>query len=46
MNNIIVDLAPVILLWYDETAQFYGKNVSGIHSNIMNLLSVKRIKKN
>ncbi|HMG16851.1 MAG TPA: ABC transporter substrate-binding protein [Saprospiraceae bacterium] len=46
MNSIVVEQAPVILLWYDETAQFYGKNVSGLHSNIMNLLSVKRIRKN
>ncbi len=45
MNTIVVDAAPVIFLWYDETAQFYGKNITGIHPNIMNLLSVKRIKK-
>lgn len=46
MNKIIIEESPIILLWYDQTAQFYSKNVKGIHSNIMNLLSVKRIKKN
>ena len=45
MNNIIIDQAPVVLLWYDQTAQFYRKEVSGMQSNIMNLLSVKRIRK-
>lgn len=45
MNKISIEQAPVIFLWYDQTAQFYRKGITGIKSNIMNLLSVKRIQK-
>lgn len=45
MNEIILDESPVVLLFYDETAQFVQNNISGLQSNIMNLLSVKRIRK-
>lgn len=45
MNEIILEESPVVLLFYDETAQFVQNNISGLQSNIMNLLSVKRIQK-
>ena len=45
MNEIILEESPVVLIFYDETAQFVQKNISGLRSDVMNLLSVKRIKK-
>ena len=45
MNEIILEEAPVVLVFYDETAQFVQKNISGLRSDVMNLLSVKRIRK-
>ncbi|HNA42512.1 MAG TPA: hypothetical protein PLP81_10485, partial [Saprospiraceae bacterium] len=45
MNQIILEEAPVVLLFYDETAQFVQKNISGLRSDIMNILSVKKIRK-
>lgn len=45
MNEIILEESPVVLLFYDETAQFVQKNISGLNSDVMNILSVKRILK-
>ncbi len=45
MESILIDEAPVIFLFYDETALFSGKNISGVSKNAINLLDVKRIKK-
>ncbi len=46
MDKIIVDEAPVVFLFYDETAVFAGSNISGLSKNAINLLSVKNISKN
>ncbi len=46
MDQILVDEAPVIFLFYDETAQFSGKNISGLSKNAFNLLKLKQVKKN
>jgi len=45
MDNIVVEEAPAIFLFYDETARFFRANVSGITNNAINLLSVKNIHK-
>jgi len=45
MDRILIDEAPVVFLFYDETAQFSRKNVSGLPLNAINLLSLKRVKK-
>ncbi len=45
MDNIVVEEAPVIFLFYDETARFFRANVNGITNNAINLLSVKNISK-
>ncbi len=44
MNRIIVDEAPVIFLFYDESALFTTKNIQGIETNALNLLQVKNLK--
>lgn len=45
MDQILVEEAPVVFLFYDETAQFYRKNVHGISANAINLLSLKKVRK-
>jgi ABC-type transport system substrate-binding protein len=45
MDKIVVEESPVIFLFYDETAQFSSKNISGLSKNAINLLSLKRVKK-
>jgi len=43
MNQLIVDDAPVIFLFYDETANFYSKNIFGMPTNAINFLNPKSI---
>ena len=45
MDQIIIDEAPVIFLFYDETALFAQKNIEGLSVNAINLLSLKKVKK-
>lgn len=45
IDRILVEEAPVVFLFYDETAQFAANNISGLPRNAINLLSLKRVKK-
>ena len=45
MDSIIVEEAPVVVLYYDQVLRFVHKNVSGLSSNSMNGLSLKTVKK-
>ncbi|MEM9916932.1 MAG: ABC transporter substrate-binding protein [Bacteroidota bacterium] len=45
MDRILVEEAPVIFLFYDETALFARREIEGLSRNAINLLSVKGIKK-
>jgi peptide/nickel transport system substrate-binding protein len=46
MDRIIVEEAPVVNLYYDEAIKFHHKNIEGLEINPMNLLTLKRVKKN
>jgi len=43
MDRMLVEDAPVVFLFYDETALFSLKNVEGISDNAVNLLEVEDI---
>jgi len=45
MDQIIMDEAPVVVLYYDEILRLVQNNITGLSSNPMNLLSLKRVKK-
>lgn len=45
MEKILIEEAPVVFLFYDETAQFAAKQVQGLPRNAINLLSLKRVRK-
>lgn len=45
MDAIIQDEIPVIVLFYDKVVRFTQSNVSGLGSHPMNLLTLKRVKK-
>ena len=45
MDQLIVDDAPVIFLFYDEISHFSSKNISGLSANALNLLHVTDIHK-
>ncbi|MDC0249605.1 ABC transporter substrate-binding protein [Flavobacteriales bacterium] len=45
MDKIIIDNAVVVPLYYDRVLRFTSKKISGFNSNAMNLLDLKRIRK-
>lgn len=46
MEQIIIDEAPVVPLFYDEVLRFSQNNVDGLTPNALNLLNLKRVKLN
>lgn len=45
MDSLVMDEAPVVVLYYDEVLRFTRKNIRGLGSNPMNLLKLKKVKK-
>ena len=45
MEKIMMDEAPVVVLYYDQVLRFVQKNIYGLGSNPMNLLNLKQVKK-
>lgn len=45
MDKLIIDEAPVIPLFYDKVARFTRKNVKGLGINPLNMLNLKRVRK-
>ncbi|MEM6724242.1 MAG: ABC transporter substrate-binding protein, partial [Bacteroidota bacterium] len=45
MDRILIEEAPVIFLFYDQSARFSSKDIKGYSQNAFNLLRVKQLKK-
>jgi oligopeptide transport system substrate-binding protein len=45
MDNIIMQNAPVVILYYDKLVNLYQDNITGISKNPLNLLVLKRVVK-
>ena len=45
MDNIIMEDAPVVILYYDRVLRFVQNNIEGMENNAMNLLNLKRVRK-
>jgi oligopeptide transport system substrate-binding protein len=45
MDRLMMDDAPVVILYYDEVLRFTRKSVVGLGSNAMNLLTLKKVRK-
>jgi peptide/nickel transport system substrate-binding protein len=43
MEQLIIDEAPVVPLFYDEVTRFTHKNVKGLPNNAMNLVILKGV---
>ena len=43
MNRIVMNQAAIIPLYYDNVLRFSHKNISGLGSNALNLLDLKRV---
>jgi oligopeptide transport system substrate-binding protein len=45
MEKLIMDQAPVVVLYYDQVLRFVQNGVEGLGSDPMNLLTLKKVKK-
>ena len=45
MDSLVMQQAPVVVMFYDEVVRFTRKNVSGLGINPINLLDLKHVKK-
>ena len=45
MDNIMVEEAPIVPLYYDQIIRLVQNNINGLSKNPMNLLSLKRVQK-
>ena len=46
MDSLIMEEAPVMVLYYDQILHFTRKNVTGLRSNAMNALDLRRVRVN
>ncbi len=44
MDRMIIDASPVVPLFYDCSVRFIPRNLTGLGSNAMNLLTLKKVK--
>ena len=44
MDSLIMEEAPVRVLYYDQILHFTRKTVTGLRSNAMNALDLRRVK--
>ncbi len=45
MDAVLIEEAPVIFLFYDESSRFARANIEGLSRNALNLLPLKKVKK-
>lgn len=45
MDQLLMDDAPIVPLYYDEVVRLVSKKVEGLTTNPMNLLNLKKVKK-
>ncbi len=46
MDSLVMQAAPVVPLYYDQVLRFYPRSIEGLEGNAMNMLSLKRVRKN
>ena len=46
MDQLVMDEAPVVVLFYDQSVNLFQNNISGLGHNAQNLLVLKYVKKN
>jgi peptide/nickel transport system substrate-binding protein len=45
MDQMIIDDAPIIPLYYDQAIRLVNKSIKGLTTNPMNLLNLKTVRK-
>lgn len=46
MERIVLEESPMVILYYDQSVRLIPKNISGLPNNPLNILDLKRTKKN
>ncbi|MFD1258687.1 ABC transporter substrate-binding protein [Mucilaginibacter terrae] len=46
MDNLVMEQAPVVILYYDKLVNLYQNNITGYSYNAQNLLVLKNVRKN
>jgi peptide/nickel transport system substrate-binding protein len=46
MDSLVMDITPIVPLFYDEVVRFTRKDVKGLGINPINLLELKQVRKN
>ncbi len=46
MDSLMMNDAPVVILYYDKVLRFVSNKIQGMENNSMNLLTLKNVKKN
>ncbi|MCX6283040.1 MAG: ABC transporter substrate-binding protein [Bacteroidetes bacterium] len=44
MEKIVMEESPIVVLYYDQVLRFVRKGITGLGSNPMNMLTLKRVK--
>jgi peptide/nickel transport system substrate-binding protein len=44
MDQLVINDAPVVPLWYDEAIHLINNNVHGFTANALNLLELRKVK--
>jgi peptide/nickel transport system substrate-binding protein len=44
MDQLVMEQAPVVVLYYDQILHFTHKEVSGLRSNALNTLDLRRVR--
>jgi oligopeptide transport system substrate-binding protein len=45
MDQLLIDNAPIVPLYYDQVVRLVQNNIEGLTSNSMNMLSLKKVRK-
>ena len=45
MEEVLLDDAPIVILYYDQILRFTQKDIHHLHSNAMNMLNLKLVQK-
>jgi len=45
MDSIVMEEAPIVILYYDEVVRFVQKNIAGMTANPVNMLNLKTVDK-
>ena len=45
MDSLVMEEAPVVILYYDQVLRFIQSNIKGLGSNPINLLDLRKVKK-